>query len=363
MRWLVRWLLRAAVFVAIGLGIAVIAPIVWVETACVAPRAPAVAVREPILAPAYRRNPVDSLLSYPEWSIVHAYEDFAAVARTRGESAFAYAASMSGYWSSLCRVMHTASARGGISTDMRSTLYVIGVSFSAEIAVKGAWERSVGALTAAWRGEVPTAADRFAHAVADDYAVFLRQTPWFLYPFGATLKRFWHEVPWRDELSLRGLERHVALSLEYGVKALYAKGIGALAGLAPTVDTRIRSVVRGLDPSDLSADPRIVPIERRADGTTVIETPRYRAFTEIVAGLAERGRDLVEIAGNDTILVTLVGPRDTPLPARGAGVFAVPIQAKPGAVRIGVELPVDALCETMRALRGGATVFEHAYDY
>ena len=43
-----------------------------------------------VLEPAHRREEINSYLTYPEWSIVHAYEDLAGVMRQGSESDFAY---------------------------------------------------------------------------------------------------------------------------------------------------------------------------------------------------------------------------------------------------------------------------------
>lgn len=354
-----RWAGAAAV----ALGVAAAAPIAWIEARCVAPREPAAATpRVPIVAPADRRNLVDTWLTYPEWSIVHAYEDLAEVSRTRGESAFAYRSSVAGYWRGLCATMRVASARGEVTADVRTMLHVIGTSFGAEMLVKGAWESTVGAVTEALRGTTPTREDAFAHAVAADYAAFLRQTPWYAYPFGPTLARFWTEVPFERGALVRSLERRVALTLEWSVKAVYAKALGALAGLSPAAGT-IRSVVRGLDATDLAADSRIVVVERRADGDAIVETPRYRAFTDVIAGLAARGRDLVEIAGNDVVLVTVLASAGAPVPAGAVPRLAVPVQARPGVERRALDVRVDALAATLRALPASGSTLEHVYDY
>ncbi|MCX7230265.1 MAG: hypothetical protein NTW15_14935 [Burkholderiales bacterium] len=355
-------LARIAVLLGLALGLAAAAPIAWIETRCVTVRADGGPAYAPILPPADRRVEVDTYLTYPEWSIVHAYEDLAAVSRARGESAFAYASSVAGYWRGLCAVVRTASARGEIPSDTRTMLHVIGISFSAEMAVKGAWESTLGALAEAVRGGAPTPEDTFSHAVSDDYAAFLRQAPWYAYPFGPTLARFWREVPWQGGHPVRKVERRVALSLEYGVKAVYAKALGALAGLSPAAST-LRSVVRGLDAGDLAVDARIVLVERRADGTSVIETPRYRAYTEILAGLAARGRDLVEIAGNDEVMLTVLAPAGAQPPAGAVPLLAVPVQARHGSERVALAVRVDALCALLRGLQGGVVSLEHVYDY
>ena len=357
LRWWLK-ILFAGICVAL---LAAIAPVAWIEVGCIGAPDASEAPYQPVLEPEHRRSEIDTYLTYPEWSIVHAYEDFAGVVRARGESDFSYFSSIRGYWSNLCAMTRHASARGNISTDVKAMLHIIGLSFSAEMAVKGAYELTIGWATEAIRGERRTPEDRFALAVAEDYARFLQQTPWYEYPFGSTLRRFWSEVPWGEGNLVRKLERRFALTLEYGVKALYARVIGALAGMAPAA-LRIRSVVRGLDGSDLTAEPRIQRIVLRPDGSSVIETPRYREFTQILGSLASRGRDVVEIAGNDDIFVTLLMPPGAP-PVKGQHLITVPQQARPGWRRDGLAIKVSALAELMRSLDKSAGTFEHAYDY
>jgi hypothetical protein len=361
MRAVARWAKRIGIVVALVVAAAAV-PIVWNETQCMQASAARAAYR-PILDAPWRRSLADAYLAYPEWSIVHAYEDFAAVAKARGESAFGYASGIAGYWTRLCRLSGAASARAPVAIDMKAMLYIIGLSFTAEMAVKGAHETTVGALTEWASGGAPTPEDAFSRALNEDYARFLQQTPWYEYPFGAALVRFWRETPWRWDQPVRSAERRVALSMEYGVKSIYARAIGALAALSPA-DLRIRSVVSGLDAGDLAADPRISLIERRPDGTSVIETPRYRAFTDILKGLAGRGRNLIEIAGNDEAFVTALAPTTAAAQDPTARLlFTAPLQARPGWERRGLTIAVSQLAQWMRDAPGSAVALEHVYDY
>ena len=358
LRWL-KWPI-------IVLGVIVLAaaiPIARNEMSCQATPAAGANAYKPLLAPAHRRDEVNSYLTYPEWAIVHAYEDLAGVMRASSESDFAYFASVSGFWSSLCDLTRLASSRGPISLEYKVTLYTIGVSFAAEMGIKGAYERTIGRLTAWLRGPDRTPEDTFALAVADDYATFLRQTPWYEYPFGAKLWQFWRETPFTFARPLRSLERRLALTLEYGSKAVYAKLIGFGAGAIPA-DLRIRSIVRNAEPADLAADSRIVVIGPIDGGGTMIETPRYRAFTDILLGLAARGRDMSEIAGNDDILITVLARDDAAAgKLNGKRLFLVPVQSKPGWSRIGFDVKVADLLAVIRQLKGTGAELEHVYDY
>lgn len=355
------WLKIPLAAIAVA-AVAAVAAIGLVEVRCMGTPVAEKDPYRPILEPAYRRNEIDTYLTYPEWSIVHAYEDFAGVVRAGNESDFPYFSSIGGYWSNLCSMAGHATARGTISTEVKAMLYIIGLSFAAEMAVKGAYEVTIGWLTETIRGDERTPEDRFALAVAEDYAGFLQQTPWYEYPFWSTLRKLWSDVPWDKGNLVRKLERRISLSLEYGGKALYARAIAALAAAAGPAALRIRTVVRGLDDSDLAADPRILRIESRPDGTAVIETPRYRQLTAVLAGLASRGRNVVEISGNDDIFVTLLMPPGAP-PAKGQLLITVPTHARPGWRRDGVAVKVSSLADLMRSLPASGAQFEHAYDY
>lgn len=335
-------------------------PILWNETQCMGRLPKERHAYRPILPPEHRRNLVDTYLTYPEWSIVHAYEDFAGVSRLRGESAFRYFDSMASYWKNLCALSAIASARGEVTADMKIMLYVIGISFTGEMGVKGLYEKSFGKLTEWVRGPKPTPEDVFAHTIADDYAAFLRQTPWYEFPFGQTLARLWRETPWSSPNYLRSIERRLALSMEFGVKAGYAWLIARGAVLTPA-NLTIRSVIEGTEPLP-GTDIRVV--ERGADNRTIIETPRYRVFTQILLALMQHNRKVVEIAGNDEIFVTVLAT-DRPHLASAAArkLIEIPVQARPGVFRQGFSVRLEHLPAFVSTLQQANGEFEHAYDY
>jgi hypothetical protein len=131
-----------------------------------------------------------------------AYADLAGLTQQKSESSFDYPTSVFGFWRSLCVNTRAAETVGPVTLDQHVTDYIIGDSFSAEILIMGAYERSVGAATALARG-ARTAEDDFALKVADDYAAFLEQTPCYQYPFFPTVGRFWRETPFGEGSFLR----------------------------------------------------------------------------------------------------------------------------------------------------------------
>lgn len=357
-RRLLRFGLFALAALSVGLLVALV-PIAWIESSCMKAQVDDVTPYQPVLAPEHRRPETNTFVTYPEWLIVHVYEDYAAVSRTRGEAAFPYFSSIDRYWSNLCVMTQHASARGEITGDSKAMLYTIGVSFSVEMAVKGSYERTIGWLTEALSGNEATPEDVFARSVAEDYAVFIVQRPWYEYPFGKKLRVFWTDAGWSEGNLVRKLERRISVSLEFGAKALYAQAIDALAGLSPS-PLRIRSVVRGLDPGAAS-EPDVQRVEKLADWQ-VIETPRYRDFTHIVRRLALGGVDLIEIAGNDEVFVTLLLPPGAP-ETGGEPLITAQVSARPGWQRSGVLVKVAELAALVRQLSTQGGELEHVYEY
>jgi hypothetical protein len=66
------------------------------------PASPSTAAIEPILPPEHRRPESNTLLTYPEWHIVHAYEDYAEVIRQGDRTTTRYLPAIGQYWGSLC---------------------------------------------------------------------------------------------------------------------------------------------------------------------------------------------------------------------------------------------------------------------
>lgn len=348
MRFLGRWLKRGVL--ALGLLVlCLLAPVGYVELACRGEGGGA--PYDPVITdPAWQRAESRTLMTYPEWHIVHAYDDYARVIATGDPHDFGYLRAVAGFWTALCPLSEASAEMGGVTTDSKMTIYTIGVSFTAELLAKALYEETVGRVVTVLRGEGRAALDDLSAEQAAKYAVFLQQTPWYKWDFDrdrAALSEARGET-------LRDRERALALGLEYRAKAAYARVIaGAVAGVGED-ELRIRSVVAGLSPEALAGIGGVSVIEAMPEGV-LIETDRYRAFTGILGGIAGAGGEVVEIAGNDEILFTVIS--DAPEMAGAVHSFR---RQGYGDWRHLVVLPVADLAGRLRAL--GAAV-EHVHDY
>lgn len=341
------------------LAAAVIVPVASVELGC---RAPVVgydpaAAYAPLLPAAERRPEARTWLTYPEWHIVYSAESLGRhLAAGRPPSAYPYGGDIAGFWRGLCAINRVSRGRPGAS-DAKVMIYTIGLSFTAELAIKAAYERTIGRLSE-WVGGWRSADDRYATAVQQRYGAFMHETPWYRFPFGEAFRGAWRT---RDG-GVRHGERRFALSAEYGVKGLYAKLIGAADAAAMRPDqVRMHIVVRATPEAVAAVDPRLRPVAATANGLIVVDTPRYAQFTDLAAKMAFAHLRLIEIAGNDDVFVTLLAPDGMHWEAKT--LMTMTLAERPGWSRYGVAVKVPDLLPLVSGARARGAVIEHVYDY
>lgn len=346
----------------IGLGAIaatlVIVPIAGIELGC--PAVPVADTAMPIaIPPAERRPEARTWLTYPEWHIVYSAESLGRYLAKGGRpSGYDYGADVAGFWRSYCAINRVAGAQAGAG-EAKQMIYVIGISFTVEMAVKAGWEAIIGRVSE-WLGGWHSPEDRYAAGVQQRYGAFMHEVPWYGFDFAGALSGLWRtQGGWSV---VRRPERRVALSAEYGVKAVYAKGIGALAAMQPDATT-LMMTVRASPQAVVAVDPRLRPLAS-GNGGTLVRAPRYAQFTDLLGKLADRGIAVESIAGNRTIFMTVLAPtRLVPATKLGAALLAMPLGDRPGWSRYGITLAVGDLTARIAAARAAGAEIEHVYDY
>jgi len=123
-------------------------------------------------------------------------------------------------------------------------------------------------------------------------------------------------------------------------------------------------VVATLPPEALAKEPRIKPLRALTPQWQLVQTPRYKDFTEIVQALLDKGYGLAEVAGNHDILITVIAPDTAKLDIKGTTeLFSLALDARPGFRRAGLKARIDKLVDINRELRARGASIEHFYDY
>lgn len=344
---------KSIIFFLVLVVVALLVPVGYNELACRGtPLAEANA--DPVMTDAaYHRPESATYLTYPEWHIVNAYDEYAKVLETGDPHHYNFLASVSGFWTSLCQLTEQANAHGRGDLNTKLMVYTIGSSFTFEFLMKAAYEETVGRLVTLIRGPYRDNLDEVSAAMATDYAGFLQQVPWYEYDFAADRDILRD----RSHKSIRDVERRMALGAEFWAKANYAKLIAKGVEATGKADLTIRSVVSDLTEEQLSAIDGVTVIQSAETGTQ-IETGRYRAFTNILKEISAQGGTVVEIAGNDDVLVAMLSENK-----RSRAALATFPRQGYGDYRHLVNLRVNRLSDYIRTSADRDEVVEHVYDY
>jgi len=344
----------------------ILAPLLFIGSQCVGTGGPARAREIPAAAAGvegYARPGASTFLTLPEWYIVYSTEEYAAAIEGGAPSQFPYVGAIRQFWRYYRRVCAVTRNQYPFDTGVHLMLGVIGMSFSAENAVKGVYEKTLGRVTE-WIAGHDTPEDAFAARTAREYGRFMHTVPWYEFPFAAHLEALWKDTPLWGPHMIRKWERRIVLSAEYGVKALYG-GLIRLAsrGVYDAEDLQVSALAENV-PERAFADARIKKVKEAGPRAYVLWLPRYEAFTETVPALTRQGVRFREIAGNDEIFLTVRARRDW---AFGLGpgrvVLAEPILTDRGAQRVGIVTPVAALHTVLLGLERSGAALEHLYDY
>jgi FAD/FMN-containing dehydrogenase len=310
----------------------------------------------------YFRPVENAYLSLPEWYIVYSADEYAAVLRDGLPSDFDYFEARRDFWKQYDEVSRITASSPRDTRDSHTVLKVIGWSFSIENVLKGAYENTIGRLSEWVAGDTQVAEDQYAARVAQDYATFIYDYPWYDFPYFKYFKGVWtldnrKDYTWLQDL--RRFERKLFLSLEYGLKAIYAELI-AFA-------THTKFGVQ---------DDIVYAIVTRDGGATyeLVKAPHYQPFTRLLLNELEREGEnphfqIADISGNELITLTYMDA----VGAQSAGggkeivrdreIVGIRDGERQYRDRLTVEVTVADIPAVYRSLRARQVTIDHYYDY
>jgi hypothetical protein len=241
---------------------------------------------------------------------------------------------------------------------------VIGVSTTAEFVAKGAYENTIGRL-ARWTASADTPEDKLIQEAHTAYGDLIYYEPWYRFPFGDYVEQVWSDTPFFGKNFIRKVERKLMFSGEFAFKALHAKAIGF--GAATAYDAPVEQVimhVNGDFDAVSAADPRLIVLRDFGEGDLIVSVPRWGPFTEIVSKLAASDVRFVEIAGNDEMLVTAVGPDGAmTTPAHARLLFESMVISPQHQRRAVYVVGIEHLGDLLNGLAAGNNTLEHVFDF
>ncbi|MDB4908740.1 MAG: dehydrogenase [Gemmatimonadetes bacterium] len=310
----------------------------------------------------YYRDEASEFLTHPEWDLVYSSDAYAAwLTRGAPPSGFPYVQSVGTFWRSYMATWKGAPARAPVPFGTHVMLGVIGVSTGIEYGLKSIYENTLGRVTEVGAGQV-VAEEQYAAKVARDYATLIVNKGWYEFSFASALRGLWR-LPMSGPHTIRKLERRMALSGEYGIKAGYASliGIGTAGAYVPDELTRYL-VVAGAP----AGAPGFAVSGQLDRGYTLLSVPRYTPYRDALLSLAAAHDSvrIAEIGGNSVVTFTGTAPLGWVAPARAQVVVAYADPASPGRMRVLLSVPVRDLLDVLFVVqRDRALVVDHIYDY
>jgi hypothetical protein len=311
-----------------------------------------------------------TFLAVPERLVVAQADEYARYLTHARPSSFPYFTAARDYWGAFHTACGVTTQEYAFNAGQQITLGILGAGHTAEQVVKGVYEGTIGRL-AEWLFSTDTPEDRFAAATAGELARFERAAPWQQFPFGARLQQLWAGTPMWGPHVLRKWERRVALSAEYGVKAICASAARLLAATPSDNDTaRLHAWVGGATPAVLQAN-GVEIVSTVGPGSFIVTLPRGDAFTRSLAGLIGGGVKVLDVAGNDEIALTaIVRPAPTgaaaavdEAPPAGRVLSSDPLLTEPSARRLTLRTPLARLADVTAWLQRHGAAVEQFYDY
>lgn len=315
--------------------------------------------------PDYQREEDKTYLTLPEWYIVYSTDEYAAFIVDHSASDFPHFKAVGQYWQSYLDVCEVIRGRYPLNGGQHFTDAFIGISFTAENMLKGAYEGTIGRVADWISSDTPSEEEAYAARIAKEYGEFMHVTPWYFFPFKKTVRGLWTETSLWGPDPIRKWERKLALTVEYGGKFLFAgfTNLGAQATYGGADVEKIYAVTEGI--TDDMANNNLEIKEKIDDTKQLIYITRFEYFSDTVPGLLERGVRFAEIAGNDELLFTLLGPPDAEYNfEHGEYLFNLPVLTQPGLTRVAIKVRVADMHLFLQELEGRDDIeFEHMYDY
>jgi SAM-dependent methyltransferase len=168
--------------------------------------------------------------------------------------------------------------------------------------------------------------------VAQEYSAFINHTPWYQFPYIASVKSYWQVFAhsWRlaaqkkgnwavfsSSSTLMNLFIGMTMTVEYGAKSLISAPVRWL--YAGEESQTLKLLVKDKYNELASLDARVTVLNSYSKSIKLIEVPRYKEFVEIMKKVAMSAIELIEIAGQTHIQFKVRQPKELPFPTAMLG--------------------------------------------
>ena len=311
----------------------------------------------------YYRDEAQTFLTVPEWYLVFNPKEYADYLDDgNNPSDFPFYASIDEYWTLYDRSMKLVSQAYDENQEYNTMLKVIGVSVTMEYTAKMIYENTIGRIFSWFSNGTPSDEEKIIVHAHRAYSDFIYDIAWYEFDFMPWVKKVWSESNSADSNWLRKMERKLFFTVEFTFKAAYAKLIewGAKASYEEPV-TEIYLLASTID--SLNNYPDLKIIHSQGD-QKIVGITRWGAFTKTVLDIADREINILEIGGNDEIIVSILSNKDdSGIFAQDDLLYTSKVITNSDRERRVYLLPVARLLPFIKAAKEKGVEVEHIFDY
>ena len=312
------------------------------------------------------RSEEQTYLTFPEWYLVFSPDELASFIKDHNPSDFPFMGHIGQFWNGYYNMYQATKEKYPTNWGYHVMVMVIGVSTTVEYSIKWLYGNTIGRFSHWTSTHGMTKEDKFAADVARDYVDFINVTPWYEYPFTTKLKHLWTDTDLTGPDMIRKWERKFALSIEYGVKAVYGSLIKLGTKTAYDAPIPVTAMVIDALPDGMQEELPELNVLKQEDNYVLITVPRYAAFTEYASQLAKNNINFIEIAGNKKdILLSVITPESAKKQPTDTHkvLFEQDIITQDNKKRIIVLTKVNNLAMLLNNFMNKGYKIEHIYDY
>mgnify|MGYP000473161030 CR=1 FL=1 len=311
----------------------------------------------------YFRKEEQTILTVPEWYLVFNPKEYADYLEDgNNPSNFPFCASIDEYWKLYDRSSTLTSIAYQKNDEYYTMLKVIGVSITMEYAVKMVYENTIGEIFSWFANDSVSKNEQNIIMAQRAYSDFIYHTAWYEFEFMPWIQKTWKTTDNTDASWLRKWERIIFFTVEFSFKAAYAQLIdwAASASYEEPV-TEIYAMVSSQNPIQPNPDLRII---KEQGNKKIIGITRWGAFTKSIIELSNSELEILEISGNDQIVVSLILKQKQSLTFKSLDqLYNSSIVTRPDMTRLVCILSVKELLPLIRYAKNNEIEVEHIFDY
>jgi hypothetical protein len=241
-------------------------------------------------------------------------------------------------------------------------LNVIGVSITLEYTAKMLYENTVGRFFSWFSNGTPSDEEKTIIAAQRAYSDFIYDKAWYEFKFMPWVKNVWRVSNNAESNWFRKMERTLFFTLEFTFKASYAKLIewAAQASYEEPV-TDIYLLITAADTLQTSPDLKVI---HEQNGKKIISITRWGIFTKKILEIADKNIDIVEIGGNDEIVISALADKNqTNIFTSDQLLYTSNVVSNKDRERRVYLLPVSRLLPFVKQAKEKGVEIEHIFDY